>query len=142
MLTLKKSGHSTSYRKQILDSAFNGFNKMLEEDRMGTKPLFRNRKWNEKERLEIKKKKKLVQPKFRSSVYKCSICSPQGELLKELKQREGEMNKNSKERIKFIEKSCIKMEEMLVVKDPLPVKNVWGRILKYVWCASQQEKKK
>ena len=32
---------------------------MLEEDKNGTKPLFRNRQWNEKERLEMKKKNKV-----------------------------------------------------------------------------------
>ena len=134
MLTLKKSGHSTSYRKQILDSAFNGFNKMLEEDRMGTKPLFRNRKWNEKERIEIKKKKKLNWFNQNSEVVYTSVLfvppTPQGELIKELKEREGEMNKSGKERIKFIEKSGIKMEEMLVVKDPFPVDKCTGKDLK------------
>ena len=44
MLKLKNSGHSVQYRKQILDSAIKGFEKMLEEDKAGTKPLFRNRK--------------------------------------------------------------------------------------------------
>ena len=40
------------------------------------------------------------------------------------------MNKNGKERIKFIEKSGIKMEEMLVVKDPFPVDKCTGKDLK------------
>ena len=58
MLKLKNSVHSVQYRKQILDSAIKGFDKMLEEDKNGTKPLFRNRQWNEKERLEMKKNNK------------------------------------------------------------------------------------
>ena len=59
MLKLTNSGHSVQYRKQILDSAIKGFDKMLEEDKNGTKPLFRNRQWNEKERLEMKKNNKV-----------------------------------------------------------------------------------
>ena len=59
MLKLKNSGHSVQYRKQILDSAIKGFEKMLEEDKNGTKPLFRSRQWNEKERLAMKKNNKV-----------------------------------------------------------------------------------
>ena len=50
MVKLKNSGYGEKYRKEILDSALKGFNKMLEEDRNGTKPLFRNRSWNNEER--------------------------------------------------------------------------------------------
>ena len=50
MVKLKNSGYGEKYRKEILDSALKGFNKMLEEDRNGTKPLFRNRSWNKEER--------------------------------------------------------------------------------------------
>ena len=68
--------------------------------------------------------------------------TPQGELIKELKDREGEMNKNGKERIKFIEKSGIKMEEMLVVKDPFLVEKCTGKDLEaFMVCQSTGEEK-
>ena len=52
------------------------------------------------------------------------------------------MNKNSKERIKFIEKSGIKMEEMLVVKDPFLVEKCTGKDLEaFMVCQSTGEEK-
>ena len=43
MLKLKNSGYNRKFRVEILDSALKGFKKMLEEDREGTKPLYRDR---------------------------------------------------------------------------------------------------
>ena len=40
---------------EILDSALKGFDKVLEDDKKGIKPLFRSRNWNKEER-EVKKK--------------------------------------------------------------------------------------
>ena len=57
MLKLKNSGYSQKYRIEILDSALKGFKKMLEEDRLGIKPLFRDRNWKKEER-KIQKKSK------------------------------------------------------------------------------------
>ena len=108
MLKLKNLGHSVQYRKQILDSAIKGFDKMLEEDKNGTKPLFRNRQWNEKERLEIKKNNKVNwfnrgKGYDKSKIVYKSVLfvppTPNGELAKQLKEREEELNKNSSERI-------------------------------------------
>ena len=138
MLTLKKSGHSVQFRKQILNSAIKGFEEILEQDRKGVKPLFRNRNWNEKERSEAKKNNKTNwfnknkgkgKPKI---VYKSVLFvppTPDEELIKEMKQREWELNKNSKERIKFVEKSGTKMENILVKKDPFPVEKCSGKKL-------------
>ena len=151
MMKLKNSGHSVQYRKQILDSAMKGFKKMLEEDKNGTKPLFRSRQWNEKERCEIKKKNKVnwfnkskeKTDKKSKIVYKSVLFvppTPNGELAKQLKEREEELNKNSSERIKIIEKSGIKIEEMLVQKDPFPIKKCVGETLaKCMICKSAGE---
>ena len=58
MLKMKNSGYPVKYRKEILNSAIKGFNKMVEDDRNGIKPLFRDRNWNKEERkLAIKNKK-------------------------------------------------------------------------------------
>ena len=39
MLKLKNSGYSSKYRMEILNSAVKAFEKMLENDQNGTKPL-------------------------------------------------------------------------------------------------------
>ena len=102
---------------------------MLLDDQNGTKPLFRNRNWNIKERTEMKNRKKTnwfnnYKKELESKpeiVYKSVLFvppTPRGELAKQLKQREAELNRNSTERIKIVEKSGLKMEDNLV-------KNVW-----------------
>ena len=65
--------------------------------------------------------------------------TPNGELAKQLKEREEELNKNSSERIKIIEKSGIKIEEMLVKKDPFPIKKCLGETWISVCSASLLE---
>ena len=98
MLKLKNSGHSVKFRKQILDSILKAFDKILLEDKKGTKPLFRDRNWNLEEREESKKRKKLnwfnnykneVPPKS-EIIYKSVLFvppTPGGELARELKHR-------------------------------------------------------
>ena len=58
MIKMKNSGYSQSYRTQILNSALNAFEKMVEEDKKGTKPLYRNREWNKENRLAEKEHKR------------------------------------------------------------------------------------
>ena len=59
MAKLKNSGYSEKYWKDILDSGYKGFEKMLEVDKKGVKPLFRNREWKKDEREENKRNRKL-----------------------------------------------------------------------------------
>ena len=49
MIKMKKSGYSESYRIQILDSAEKAFEKMVKNDQMGIKPLYRDNNWNKNE---------------------------------------------------------------------------------------------
>ena len=44
--------------------------------------------------------------------------TPGGILVKDMKKREAEVNKDGNERIKFVEKGGIKIENILVKKDP------------------------
>ena len=121
MLKLKKSGYSTKYRTEILDSALSAFEKMLKDDKDGTKPLFRDRNWN---REEINKKKSNRNLNWYKSEkneieYKSVLFVPVtkgGILAKELKKREEEINKNSEERIKIIEGGGKKIKDFLIVK--------------------------
>ena len=58
MIKMKNSGYNKKYRIQILDSALKAFDKMVEEDKKGNKPLYRNRNWNRENRLQTKESKR------------------------------------------------------------------------------------
>ena len=59
MVKLKNSGYSVKFRKDILNSAFNAFDKMLKDNETGVEPLFRNREWNKEQRVKLKQDRKL-----------------------------------------------------------------------------------
>ena len=59
MLKLKNSGYSVEYRKKILDSASNAFQKMKDDDKSGIKPMYRGKNWKKEEREENKAARKL-----------------------------------------------------------------------------------
>ena len=59
MLKLKNSGYNKKFRQEILDSALKAYNKMVEDDKTGVKPMYRSRNWNTEERQDIKSKKKV-----------------------------------------------------------------------------------
>ena len=124
MLQLKNSGYPIKFRKEVLDSSNNAFEKMLRDDQEGIKPLFRSREWNKEERYLAKKDKKLNWYKNSEKIeYKTVLIVPvtkDGKLLKELQQREEKVNKCSNERIKFIEDGGVRMRDLMVKKDPFP----------------------
>ena len=125
MLKLKNSGYSPKYRTEILDSALSAYEKILSEHKAGTKPMYRGRDWKKEERQEKKKYRKInwfnTGPK--KIEYKSVLFVPitkGGKLLKEMKKREEEINRNSKERIKIVEGGGKKMKDLLIVKNPFP----------------------
>lgn len=97
---------------------------MLEEDNNGTKPLFRDRKWNKESRIQNKENKRHNWYKNMSNseiIYKSILFvppTPGSGLLKDVKQREKELNGHSKERIKIVEKGGIKISQILTKKNP------------------------
>ena len=77
MLKLKNSGYGKKFRTEILNSSLKAFDKIIEDDRKGTKPMYRDRFWNFEERQKKKKFKniKLVElRKFENKIYVCIIC--------------------------------------------------------------------
>ena len=54
MLKLKNSGYGRQFRKEILDSALKAYDRMLADDKNGTKPLYRSKNWNFEERQKAK----------------------------------------------------------------------------------------
>ena len=123
MLDLKNSGYSAKYRTEILDSALLAFEKMINDDKAGIKPLFRDREWNKEERSKNKKDRKVNWYKTGKIEYKSILFVPVtkgGQLAKEIRKREEELNRYSEERIKIIEGGGVKIKDFLVKKDPFP----------------------
>ena len=124
MVKLKNSGYTNNYRIQILQSATKAFDKMVHDDKLGIKPLYRNRTWNLEERTNSKKNKKTNWYKSgeKSKIQYKSILfvppTPGSMLLKELRQREEELNGKSRERIKIVEKGGKKIGDILIDKNP------------------------
>ena len=58
MIKLKNSGYDKKFRIEIVNSTMNAFEKILEEDKNETKPLYRSRLWNHEERIKSKDLKK------------------------------------------------------------------------------------
>ena len=123
MVKLKNSGYSQKFRTAILDSGLHAYQKMLEDDTNGVKPLYRSREWNKEERQASKNRKKINWWNTESSKvqYKTILFvppTPGGVLAKELRKREEEMNRNNSERIKIEEKGGLKIKDILTSKDP------------------------
>ena len=103
MLKLKNSGYSAKFRTDILDSALKAFEKIMKDDQDGIKPLFRDRTWNKEERNRNNRDKKLnwYNGSGKNEIeYKTVLFVPVtkgGKLVKELKQREEEINRFSTE---------------------------------------------
>ena len=126
MLKIKNSGFSAKYRTQILDSSLAAYEKMLDDDKSGVKPFYRSRYWNQEERRlnKIERKKNNWYKTGKQEIQYTSVLfvpvTKGGILVKDLTKREEEINRNSKERIKFIESGGVKMKDILVVKNPFP----------------------
>ena len=54
MVKLKNSGYNQKFRTEILDSGLHAYQKMLEDDTNGVKPLYGSREWNKVERQASK----------------------------------------------------------------------------------------
>ena len=133
MIKMRDSGYTALYRKQILSSALNAFEKMVNDDQSGTKPLYRDKNWNKESRKEQKEGKHINWYKnggtektgsgTKSLEYKSVLFVPVtkgGKLAKELKKREEELNRFKKERIKIVEDGGVQLKNFLVQKDPFP----------------------
>ena len=119
---LKNSGYNKKFRTEVVDSALKAFQKMIEEDKRGVKPLYRDRFWNSDKRKEAKQnKKRNWYKKDGGSVLQIVLFvppTPGGGLVKDLQRREEELNKFNDERIVFVESGGVKIEEILTQKNP------------------------
>ena len=88
---MKASGYNQNYRFQVLKSGVEGFDKMIEVERSGGRPINRPRSWEEDER----QKKKELQSKvwFRAGGFDVALFvphTPNGELAKRIRRMEAE----------------------------------------------------
>ena len=123
MLKLKNSGYGQKFRKEILDSALQAFDKMLADDRNGTKPLYRSKTWNmeERQKTKLNKKHNWWNNEKSKTQYKSVLFvtpTPGGVLASELRKREADLNKFSEERIKIVEKGGLKIKDILSSRKP------------------------
>ena len=133
MLKLKNSGYSQKFRTEILDSGLKAFEKMVEDDRNGVKPMYRSKEWNYEERKMFKEKKKVTwwntdksKTQYKSVLFVTP--TPGGVLAKQLQKREEELNKNTEERIKIVEKGGLKIKDILGSKNPFKTPNCTEKI--------------
>ena len=94
---------------------------MVEDDRTGVKPMYRNREWNAEERQVDKTKKRsnwwnTVKSKTQYKTVLFVTPTPGGHLMKELQKREAELNKDNQDRIKIVEKGGLKIKIFYVPK--------------------------
>ena len=55
MLMLKRSGYNDKFRLEIVKSVKNGFEKILEADRKGEKPMYRSKAWRKSKEMRVNK---------------------------------------------------------------------------------------
>ena len=105
---MKASGYNQNYRYQVLKSGVEGFDKMLEVERSGGRPINRLRSWEEDER----QKKKELQSKvwYRAGGFDVPLFiphTPKWELAKRIRELEAENHQGRSIRFKIIEKSGV-----------------------------------
>ena len=128
MPKVKNSGYTEKFRTEVLDSSMKAFKTMLEDDKNGVKPLYRDRQWNKEERALKKSQRKNSwwNSKWSKIQYKNVLFvtpTPGGVLLKQLQMREAELNKNSNDRTKMVEKGGLKIKNILCSKNPFKKTN-------------------
>ena len=121
MQILKNSGYIVKFCKEILLAGLNGYNKILETDRLGQKPIYRTKGWRKSAHWMDRQKKA---KNWLGSHYKSCIFvppTPGSELQKRMQKVELEMRPGGRENwaIKFIETAGKSIERVLVTTDPL-----------------------
>ena len=120
MQILRNSGYSEKFRTEILRSALNGYNKILEADISGEKPLYRPKEWKSSARwLEKRRKARCwLGDKYKSCIFVPP--TPNSELRKLMQNKEEEMRPGGREGwpIKMIETAGKTLEKSLVKRDP------------------------
>ena len=116
---MKASGYSEVFRLQIIKSAVDGFNKMVEVERKGGRPLNRPRSWEEDCRQKQKHQKK--RSWFSKGGYHVPVFvphTPGSELAKLMRRKEEENNQGRKIRFLIVELGGTKIHHLLWKPNP------------------------
>ena len=123
MFKLKNSGYTKKFRVEVLMSAKAAYKKQVENENLGLKPLYRNRSQILIDRAK-KKNQKYNWFKGKGHQNFTSVLfvppTPGSKLAKMIQEREAELNKNSKGRIKVVEQGGQKLKNILSKKNPFP----------------------
>ena len=118
MQVLKNSGYNSIFRKEILKAGIAGYNKILEQDKEGTKPLYRSKDWRRSARRLAKKDKKI---NWLGSYKACIFVppTPNSELKQLMQAKELEMRPGGRENwpIRIVETSGQTLGRALVKTD-------------------------
>ena len=126
MLKLKRSGYTSQFRAKVVRKAKAAYEKQVDCDKKGIKPLYRTRERILQDKLTNPKSKSKWWAKYNSKTEFNTVMfvppTPGGKLAAQLREREKSLALNSKTkmRIKFIETGGIKIKNILSKKDPFP----------------------
>ena len=112
MKQLQNSNYNEKYRREILKSAINGFNKQKEADRKGETPLYRSRGYKKIERMQQKKSKADNWYTKDGSKNYIMVPSTPGSKLKKMIQKKLN-NLELPEKVKVVEKSGQKFSQVM-----------------------------
>ena len=116
---MRASGYNENYRLQILRAGMTGYDKMVEVERGGGRPVNQPRSWD----ADNRQKKKGLQGKlwFRRGGFDVPLfvpCTPKGELAKRIAEVEMLNNQGRTVRFKVVEKRGVTLEEKLRRSNP------------------------
>ena len=121
MQLLKNSDYNTTFRKEVLKSGLVGYNKILEADLTGRRPLYRSSEWRQSslgmEDQKVRKSKNWL-GNYKSCIFVPP--TPDSELQKLMQAKEKELRAEGREHlpIKIIETAGKPLERILVKQDP------------------------
>ena len=118
-MRLKMSGYDEAYRYQVIKSGVEGFDKMLQEEEKGGRPIHRPRTWDE----DLRQKNKYFQKKhwFSKGGFDVPLFvphTPRGELARRMKEKEAQNNQGRKIRFKVVEKGGVTLEQKFRRSNP------------------------
>ena len=119
LLKLKRSGYSEKFREKLILKAKAAYKKIVHNDFLGLKPMYRNSEEQNNHRKNKSKTKKWWNKggKTYSNVLFVPA-TPGGVLASRMQKRIAELNPSSVNQLKVIEKGGIKLKNILVEKDP------------------------
>ena len=120
---LKLSGYNEEKRKDILANGVKTFENLKLKEKEGLRPFYRNSSFNKEDRKEAKKDKNKSWFKSKGKAENIQTVmfvelTPRGELVKKLRETEEKFKIDNNKRVKFVEKTGIKLINILQRKDP------------------------